>query len=177
MGSTRQQAIRKGESTYLGAACKNGHQGLRYVTNKACIACCRAYDFSYRRHNRENINLTQRQWRALNADKVQGQRRRGVQSRRASDARRRAAKRGVEAKATKSDLYDLKDIQNGQCAYCGCSDNLHLDHKVPLSRGGPHIAANLQWLCGACNMTKGAKTDVEFRAEKGIPDLTEWEGL
>lgn len=48
--------------------------------------------------------------------------------------------------------------QDGKCAYCGESDKVwHLDHVVPVSRGGGHEIANLQVLCAGCNLRKGAK--------------------
>lgn len=43
------------------------------------------------------------------------------------------------------------------CAYEGCSEteNLTLDHIVPLSRGGSDDLDNLQFLCGRHNSAKG----------------------
>jgi len=44
------------------------------------------------------------------------------------------------------------------CANCGCTDRaLHLDHIIPLARGGENNASNFQCLCDKCNMSKGAK--------------------
>ncbi len=33
-------------------------------------------------------------------------------------------------------------------------DELHADHRVPFSQGGPTVWANLQLLCGPCNLAK-----------------------
>lgn len=177
MVSARQRAIRAGENTYLGGVCKNGHRGLRYVTNKACIACTRVYDKAYRVENRERNNLNKRIWRSLNPEAQRNQRRRDIPAQRRSDAKRRIAKKGTGARVTNADILEIKEIQSGCCAYCGSKDNMHLDHKVPLSRGGPHEEANLQWLCGQCNVRKGRLTDKEYRRANGIPELTQWEGL
>lgn len=49
---------------------------------------------------------------------------------------------------------------NGTCHLCGkkCRpDEIHLDHLVPLSRGGDHSAANLRVACAACNLSKRAE--------------------
>ncbi len=57
--------------------------------------------------------------------------------------------------------------QEGLCA--GCQTlfpirNFTIDHIVARSRGGSDHLENLQLLCGACNSTKGSKTQEEFLA-------------
>jgi 5-methylcytosine-specific restriction endonuclease McrA len=42
---------------------------------------------------------------------------------------------------------------------CGATKDLHLDHRWPYSRGGGSEAENLQLLCGAHNLSKGARID------------------
>jgi len=37
-------------------------------------------------------------------------------------------------------------------------EEMHLDHIVPLSRGGKHSYVNTQTLCGPCNLYKGVRT-------------------
>ena len=58
--------------------------------------------------------------------------------------------------------------QEGLCT--GCQTlfpirNLTIDHIVARSRGGSDHLENLQLLCGACNSTKGSKTQEEFLAQ------------
>lgn len=48
------------------------------------------------------------------------------------------------------------------CHLCGepvGADDLHLDHVVPLSRGGEHTAENLRVAHGICNQRKGDRVD------------------
>lgn len=48
------------------------------------------------------------------------------------------------------------------CTYCGATDALLLDHKIPRSRGGTNDIENLQILCATCNSHKGARLESEI---------------
>lgn len=47
------------------------------------------------------------------------------------------------------------------CRYCGKympnGDDIHIDHIIPIAKGGKTIESNLQVLCQKCNLQKGAK--------------------
>jgi len=54
---------------------------------------------------------------------------------------------------------------NFKCVYCGCELNLknwHLDHYIPLSRGGANVFGNIVPACAICNTMKGAINPMEF---------------
>ena len=78
-------------------------------------------------------------------------------------ARRRAA--GVPICTDKLAVKRLLASQLHRCARCLCElrrdsfgkVNYHLDHKIPVSKGGRHEEGNLQLLCIHCNLTKSAK--------------------
>lgn len=55
--------------------------------------------------------------------------------------------------------YIKRREQNGRCASCGVSlqNGFHADHIVPFSKGGETDRHNLQLLCAACNLMKGAR--------------------
>lgn len=63
---------------------------------------------------------------------------------------------------------DIVDVlyaeQSGRCRYCHMflRDSFHLEHKIPLSRGGLHDDENLCLSCPSCNLSKGVKTEKEF---------------
>src|SRR5436309_16128287 len=56
----------------------------------------------------------------------------------------------------------------GHCWYCGEVPNpfldFHVDHAIPVARGGSHHFDNLLPCCQSCNSRKGDKTLEEFRA-------------
>ena len=61
----------------------------------------------------------------------------------------------------------LHRSQGGRCIYCGRKISLlmsHVDHVLPLNRGGPNTEGNAQLTCPGCNMRKGDRTDGEFRS-------------
>lgn len=52
-----------------------------------------------------------------------------------------------------------------RCVYCDedLSDaEVHLDHVVPESKGGPTTVGNLQVTCRRCNTSKGILSESEF---------------
>jgi len=52
-----------------------------------------------------------------------------------------------------------------RCVYCGVDlikSEVHLDHVIPESQGGPTSYDNLQVTCPKCNLEKGVLTESEF---------------
>lgn len=49
-----------------------------------------------------------------------------------------------------------------RCVNCDSHQNLCVDHKTPLSRGGDNSSENLQTLCRSCNRSKSTKTMSEW---------------
>lgn len=46
---------------------------------------------------------------------------------------------------------------NFTCKRCGRQEDLHADHVIPESKGGPTTMENLQTLCRDCNVKKGTR--------------------
>lgn len=99
-----------------------------------------------------------RRWRKENPIKAR------VQSRN-KKARRRAA----PGAHTAADIRRMYRQQKGKCLNCGVSlrDGYHIDHIMPLIRGGSNGPENLQLLCPTCNMSKKDKCPVEWAQENG----------
>lgn len=67
-------------------------------------------------------------------------------------------------------LNKLCILQQWKCACCCASirKKKHLDHIVPLSKGGKHEEFNVQFLCPKCNLKKHAKDPIQFMQEQGF---------
>ncbi len=90
-------------------------------------------------------------------------------------ARHRAARvvyrnrlRANGGKLTAAEWRAILDKYGHRCVSCGSSKKIELDHIVPLAIGGKHIAANVQPLCGLCNLFKLAR-HIDYRPSPGRP--------
>jgi 5-methylcytosine-specific restriction endonuclease McrA len=65
-------------------------------------------------------------------------------------------RRNADGSFSSSDLLNMLDQQKGKCVYCqiDISSNFHVDHIVPISKGGTNHLFNIQLLCPTCNMKK-----------------------
>jgi 5-methylcytosine-specific restriction endonuclease McrA len=142
----------------------NSNDGLR-VSCKKCFNVVRKRSYQknktkaaeygnlYRLTNQEKIKSAQAQWRINNKEKAMI----GVHLRR---ARLRDAKRFTVTKA------DVKKIMSNNCLYCG-KPSEHLDHIVPISRGGLHSVGNFAPSCANCNRSKSNKFITEWKKVRG----------
>ena len=83
---------------------------------------------------------------------------------RANCAARRARVKSAPGRYYADDIAKLLTLQRGRCVICrtDISSAYHIDHIVPLVRGGSNWPENLQLLCGSCNRSKGRLTMDEF---------------
>jgi 5-methylcytosine-specific restriction endonuclease McrA len=85
--------------------------------------------------------------------------------------RRRARILGTSGTHTPADLRAILQAQGHRCIYCRADlkkTKRHLDHIVPLSRGGSNDRTNLQYTCGPCNLRKAARDPIDFARELGL---------
>lgn len=83
--------------------------------------------------------------------------------RHAKKHKRRASERNAPGVATPEQIRARIEAFGGLCAYCRKRPYEHLDHVVPLSRGGSNWPANLRPACARCNKSKGKKKLSEWR--------------
>lgn len=90
------------------------------------------------------------------------------ESAKASAHRRRAH---AIANTPKGEHYTMADVklqyksQKGKCWHCGVklNDVYHIDHFVPLAKGGTNSANNIVVSCPKCNLSKNDKTVPQWK--------------
>lgn len=149
----------------------------RYCSQKCNVAGIAAAN------SKEARDKARAAWKAKNAaepfiksgpdnPKWKGGRKAAVQRRIASGAMRIAyhtrRARGAKPVSPKA-AQALGALQRWKCAICvrGIKTSYHVDHIVPVSRGGKTEVWNLQLLCPPCNLKKHAKDPIEYMQSLG----------
>jgi 5-methylcytosine-specific restriction endonuclease McrA len=76
----------------------------------------------------------------------------------------RARRKNAGGKHTGADVKKQYALQRGRCYWCGemVADRYHVDHIIPLAKGGDNSPRNICISCPECNLSKGAKMPHEF---------------
>jgi 5-methylcytosine-specific restriction endonuclease McrA len=118
-------------------------------------------------NNKDKVNANSRRWRQNNPEKAREvakqSRARNLETQRNKTARRRAlAQSNGSFLVTKLEILAM--LRAG-CFYCGALAE-HIDHIIPISRGGRHSIGNLTGACASCNLSKGSKFITEWKKGK-----------
>lgn len=125
--------------------------------------CNKCYRRDYYERNRERENETARLHYLARVDEMRA---RSREWRLAHPKRRRELqmRRKARERATQIEPVDYVAILAEHGMFCHiCSlvivdeSDLHFDHVIPLSKGGPHVADNIRPAHAICNMRKGSK--------------------
>jgi len=119
--------------------------------------------------NKEKYYVYMYRWAKENRDRFREYRKNNIEhyrlKERIKSAKRRAILYGLTDHHTTEDIFSLYEEQQARCYYCGCdiSGGYHIEHKIPLSRGGSDTKENLCLSCSDCNLAKLTKTEKEFK--------------
>lgn len=117
---------------------------------------------AYRKANEPMLRVAIRDWEKRNPEKMAACRHNS-----------RAMRKKAEGSHTGEDIKRIYESQRGICINCKIKipksgkHRYHIDHIVPLAKGGTNNADNLQILCVRCNCSKGAKDPIDWAQENG----------
>ena len=102
---------------------------------------------------KEKLKVTRRKWEENNRAK-----------RKLMTAKRKVLK--LKNGLFKISEKEIDRLLSKKCYLCGEKASEHIDHIIPLSRGGSHSIGNLLGACSACNLSKGAKLLIQYKRDR-----------
>lgn len=145
----------------------NKEKAAEYRNRPEVKARKMAYDKARYWANPDYSRYIRRQYRIKYPERVaeSDKRKRADRERRLPIERNmRALRAGAPGKHTAEDIALQLKSQKGRCWWCGksISGKHHVDHRIPLARGGSNDPGNLVISCPACNQSKHAKLPQEW---------------
>lgn len=122
----------------------------------------------WREANPGKANALGREWRKANPDKMREIHRKWVAAHpeywRVAEQRRRARERSAPGKHGVRDIRKQLKAQRSKCYWCKVRLGVayHVDHVIPLCKGGSNGPENIVLACAPCNLSKGQKMPSEF---------------
>ena len=140
-----------------------------------------------RRHylaNKEKYKENARKWKAKNREKVRESNRKYMEERGGKEKKAEyykrwskenrvsmalktmryyARKKGAIGSCTVEQWESRLEYYGGKCIYCGSSERIEAEHRIPLARGGTNFASNLIPACRTCNARKATMTESEYK--------------
>jgi 5-methylcytosine-specific restriction endonuclease McrA len=150
----------------------------KYGVSIYCKECLKQISREYHANNRDKRIKYKKEYNANNRDKINKQVReyrkteKGKLMRKINTQNRRYKKKYNTNPGdilTKEQIEYLAEVYT-HCAYCNTeltSDNTHIDHIHPLSKGGSHSIDNVVLACKECNIKKKAKPLDQWLDETG----------
>lgn len=135
----------------------------------------------YKETHKEQIAETKRNYRRTHPEAVKKHKRDGNKRFKEREPEKfklrqkisRIKRQGGKGNVTRLKIIELYHDQNERCAYCGISiywsvpRDIHIDHVIPLSKGGSNDIDNLALTCHACNESKGDKLLTDWLLVRG----------
>lgn len=118
-------------------------------------------DYASRNPGRNSRYYTpewERNWRKRNPEKT-----------RTNSRNSHLKRRMIVGTHTADDVKRQYKSQKGKCYWCGekVGKSYHVDHVIPVSKGGTNYPENIVIACPRCNISKGAKLPHEWRGNHG----------
>jgi len=114
---------------------KDGYKGV-------CKKCQAAYDKAHHAQNAEKYRARSYEWKEAHPDKQ------------TAHVRKSSVKRYAATGPQKPQELQAFIAETGYCLACGTTENLSVDHVIPLAKGGAPGKENWQVLCIPCNSRK-----------------------
>lgn len=155
----RAEARARGETWYVGNPCKHGHDGKRSVSSGSCWTCLYLRNRARQQSDPEGTNAYHRAH--YRKDPTYKKAKNAAYNKMNPQYRH---KRRALGDMPRGVVERLMVKQSGLCSYCKCGieQTFHVDHIVPVSRGGTNGEDNLQLTCPSCNLRKSWLSHAEF---------------
>ena len=148
-----------------------------------CKPCTQEKNNKWSKANREKVNARSRRWNEKNSDlkrdinaryreknqSLINEKRRQKRIANPSEERVKAAKRRAPGNSLPKDIVAILLIKQGyKCACCEASllDGYHLDHMMPISKGGLNTIDNVHLMAPKCNLQKYTMPFQEFMKKR-----------
>lgn len=133
--------------------------------HKNCKDCQRVinreYNRAYRERHPDRARQSGTKWRAADPERNRAQDKRDRDNYRLAHLERERLRGRLRSQRKRTRLATgtvepsvIATLLTQPCAYCGSTENITIDHIVPLARGGTHEASNLAPACFPCNSSK-----------------------
>ena len=147
---------------YTGKLCKHGHTSERKTHNGECVSCALRVTKNWRDNNKKHLSNYDAQSYHNNKPYHRAKRMRwhynNPHRALAWSAARRARKRNATPKMSQEEKQRITDIYYRAWCYSQVEIwNFHVDHIIPLAKGGLHHPDNLQILEATINLQKGSR--------------------
>ena len=173
---------------YVSSGCKPCSTKRSAIWYKANSERVKEKVAEYRADNLERVKAKQAEYNAANPDRARARwvawyavnrekakaytaawQKANPESCRIITQNRRARKLANGGKLSKGLSAKLFKLQKGKCPCCNqpLGDNYHMDHIMPIKRGGANEDLNIQLLRQQCNQQKSAKDPIEFMQSRG----------
>lgn len=124
---------------------------LFYVSNSAEIKKYQKYFYEI---NKDYIKIRVKEYNKTIIGKAVGK-----------NTRHKRRYQKINGDVTTNQILELEQSAK-VCYWCNCKINkttkIHIDHYIPLSKGGEHTISNLVVSCATCNQKKQAKDPINF---------------